>query len=280
MLKIGLSSCGKGMSESLFSSYREAGLEAMEISPRTQECPDFDFAQAKKWADEYGVLLNSFHLPFYPFSELEISVSDAEVRERTVAYLAELIRRAGDVGIDKFVIHPSGEPIDEADRTERMETSKESLARLSRVAVASGGVLAVENLPRTCLGRNSDEMLELVSADPDLGICFDTNHLLKENFEDFLRKVGDKVVTIHVSDYDFKDERHWLPGEGELDWNRMYDALLACGYRGPWLYEIDFGTPWTIRRDRNLTCADFVQNAKEIFAQKPLTVIGTPKEGL
>jgi sugar phosphate isomerase/epimerase len=44
-------------------------------------------------------------------------------------------------------------------------------------------------------------------------VCFDTNHLLKESSEDFARAVGPHIVTLHVSDYDGKDERHWMAGE-------------------------------------------------------------------
>ena len=44
-----------------------------------------------------------------------------------------------------------------------------------------GQVIAVEDLPRTCLGRESSEMLELISVNDKLRVCFDTNHLLQKD---------------------------------------------------------------------------------------------------
>lgn len=96
-----------------------------------------------------GVKLWSHHLPFWPFNEMDISSTDEELRRKSVELCAKYIKRAGDVGIDKYVIHSSGEPIEEADRPVRINAAKQSLAQLAEIAAQSGGVIAVEDLPRT-----------------------------------------------------------------------------------------------------------------------------------
>ena len=50
----------------------------------------------------------------------------------------------------------------------------------------------------------------------------DTNHLLQETTEEFIRTVGGEISTLHVAEYDGIDERHWLPGheEGVITWAR------------------------------------------------------------
>lgn len=136
-------------------------------------------------------------------------------------------------------------------------------------------MLAVEDLPRTCPGRDSGEILFLLQAHPALRVCFDTNHLLRESPQDFIRRAGDKIVTTHVSDYDFKDEKHWLPGEGDVDRYALADAPADAGYGGVWLYELGFRAPRTVRRGRDLTPGDFVRNAKEIFSHSPITLHGS-----
>jgi len=90
---------------------------------------------------------------------------------------------------------------------------------------------------------------------------------------DFIRKVGKKIITTHVSDYNFINEQHWLPGEGENDWQAIYQALQEVGYTDVWLYELGFGSTKKITRERALTCEDFVRNAKEIFEGREITVI-------
>lgn len=271
MFQIGLSSCGKPFGAELFCEYKKAGIEAMEISLSKKECDVFDFAQAKKLSMEYGVRLWSFHLPFMPFNKIDIS--SPKLCRKTVPYLCEMIKKGAFYGIKTFIIHPSGEPIDRSEREMRLITAMESLSVLSQTAAENGAVLAIENLPRTCLGRNSAEIMRLLQADGELRVCFDTNHLLCETHADFIKAVGDKIVTTHISDYDFIDEKHWLPGEGKVDWPSLAALLKKANYSGVWMYELGFSAPQSLFRSRSLTCKDFVCNANEIFSGSALTRI-------
>ena len=277
MYRLGVST-PKAIDEEMFKLYSEAGVEQMEVSVNKELSEALDFDALLEWSKKYGVELYSFHLPFMPFDQIDISRPD--VAEKSVEYLKGYIEKGTKIGIDKYIIHPSGEPIAEEDRPMRMELSKKSLSVLAEYAHERGAVICVENLPRTCLGRDSKDILDLLSANDKLVACFDTNHLLGEDPIEFIKAIGDKIVTLHVSDYDFKNERHWLPGEGMVDWNSILKALSEIGYKGSWLYEINLDAPWTIKRPRDLTYGDFAQNAKELFDGKPLTKISTPVEGL
>jgi len=281
MNKIGVSLGASSQTPEVYEKCKKAGIDCVEVS--TGYIPDvsaLDFNTVKKNADDAGIELWSYHLPFGPFEELDISSCDASFRKNSINYSAECIKKAADIGIKTFVIHPSGEPIQDGERSERIKCSQQSLAALAEIAASYGGVLAVEDLPRSCLGRDSAEILELLEADKRLRICFDTNHLLYENCVDFVKKVGGKIITTHVSDCDFVNERHWLCGEGKVDWKALYSVLKEVKYAGPWLYEIGLWTPGTIVRPRHLVYEDFVKNANEIFEGKELTVLGTPKENL
>ena len=265
-MKLGLSSCSKPFGEELFQAYAAAGITAMEISYHKPGTDALDFVQAKKWAQTYGVELWSLHLPFMPFNVID--PSRPSLAEKTVDYFLDLMRRANrQAGIARFIVHPSAEPIPDQDRALRLETAQRSLARMAVAADEIGATVCVENLPRTCLGKNSDEMLALLTAHDSLRVCFDTNHLLGEDFAPFIEKLGKKIVTTHVSDYDFVDECHWLPGEGKLDWQRLYQTLQAVGYDEVWLYELGFAPPDDLpSRTEDLTCEDFAENARKIFS--------------
>jgi sugar phosphate isomerase/epimerase len=69
-------------------------------------------------------------------------------------------------------------------------------------------------------------------------VAYDTNHLLIQDNVEFIEAVGGRIITLHVSDYDFIDERHAMPLEGKNDWKAIISALEEAGYNGPWLYEI------------------------------------------
>lgn len=265
-LDTGLSTNGRDDYAAFFSGCERAGIGYSELSPAQGSYDEVDFASVRRLADEHGVKLWSFHLPFAPFETIDISSLDEKKRKATVAYCAELIKKAADIGIDKFVIHPSAEPIAPDERAGRIGASKESLSFLAEAAAREGGIICIEDLPRTCLGNCSDDILELLDADGRLRVCFDTNHLLFENEADFIKRVGDRIVTTHVSDRDAEDERHWLPGEGVIDWAALYSALAGTGYNGVWMYELSLGPKPAAGRKRDLDYPDIVANARSVFA--------------
>lgn len=281
MYKIGLSTCGnKPLDEATFKNFSENGITAVEISIPPLEYDNIDYKKIKQLSEEYDVRLWSYHLPFYmpdPYEQIDPSDLSERVRKRTVEWLGELIYKASEIGIDKFVVHASKEPITYDVRRERMGYAKESLSLLADTAQKCGGVIAVEDLPRSCLGNTSDEILEIINSDSRLRVCLDTNHLLHESNQDFIRKIGNKIITTHISDYDFADERHWLPGEGKVNWKEVLAALNEINYKGVWMYEIDYKPTKTIIRKRDLTPVDFYTNAKEIFEGKEFTCLSVGK---
>ena len=279
MLKVALSVNGIGKRsidiENL-KRMKSAGIDAVEISLGRDLSIALDYDELKRAAEEADIELWSFHLPFMPFEEIDISSTDEALRKFSVDMCADMIKKGRGIGITKFVIHPSGEPIDDSERKAKTEAAKRSLAELGRLANGLGAVLCVENLPRTCLGRSSDEILELISDNDSLRVCFDTNHLLEEDISRFIAAVGNKIATLHISDYDRLNERHWLSGEGCIDWQKLYRELMAVGYSGAWLYEIHLDTPPTLKRERELGFSDLKANAEEIFCGKAPTRLGTP----
>lgn len=263
-----------------FRDLKENGLDCVELSMPQTLYDTYDYNAIRRCAADAGVEIFSFHLPFHPGRWLDPSTPDEDARKETVSILKRMLGYAATAGAKVAVIHPSGEPYTEEERPVRMAHSKRSLAQLCEYAESLGLQLAVENLPRTCLGRDSADILELISADERLVICFDTNHLLSEEPVEFIKKCGHKIVTLHVSDYDRLDERHWLPGEGCTDWPALVAALREVGYCGPWNYEVgsepdDSLTPMYTRAN-----AMYRQNAEEILGGKPITVRAKPVEGL
>ncbi len=72
---------------------------------------------------------------------------------------------------------------------------------------------------------------------PGLTVCCDVNHLLQETTEAFIDAVGSSIVTLHICDYDGIDERHWLPGKGIINWNKVLESLELAAYDGPFIFE-------------------------------------------
>lgn len=245
--QIGASACGhEDMTRELFEEYQKAQIGFMEISLcfncRGLEVikeiySRYNVKNVRKYAEETGVDIWSYHLPF-DHNFVNPASFDAAVRKQTIEIDNMMIEDAAEVGAKYAIIHASGEPIEDSDRADSMKYAKETILTLNETAKKNGIVLAVECLPRTCLGKNSSEVLELVEGDDALKVCFDVNHLLCESHKDFVKNIGSKIETLHISDYDFVDERHWLPGKGKIDWEELVSLLKGIGYNGVFMNEV------------------------------------------
>lgn len=243
-LKKGTSLCfTKSLSYDVLKALKEAGIDAVELSfSRKTYLEEFCFlekaAEYGQMAKKLGIELWSIHLPFS--RQLDISSLEDADRDLVMETNLALIRAAGKAGIKVAVLHPSSEPITDDIRPLRLAHSHENILRTVEVCKESGLVLAVENLPRTCLCNRSAEMIALLK-DTGAGIVFDTNHALGEDnihFLSALAESGIPIHTLHISDYDFVDERHRLPGDGCNEWQKLLAILEKAQYHGPLMYEV------------------------------------------
>ena len=243
-LKKGTSLCFTGsLSAESLADLKANGIDAVEFSfSKDKYYNEFDFVnRAQEYADrvrEAGLEWWSLHLPFS--GKLDITNMDDEMREEIVRINTEMILAAGKAGCKVAVLHPSSEPISDAVRPQRLAYSRKNIIRLREACDQVGMKLAVENLPRTCLCNRSQEMIALL-RDTGAGVVFDTNHSLVEENVSFLNALVDaglEILSLHVSDYDFVDERHRLPGDGINDWKGIMGALEKAGYHGPLMYEV------------------------------------------
>lgn len=189
----------------------------------------------KEKIDSAGLKVWSIHLPFS--RTLDISVLDDNDRQKNVDLFASMIEISAIFNPSKLVLHPSSEPISDDIREQRIQNAIQSIDTLRRYAKSIDAQLCIENLPRTCLGNTPEELLRIIADFPDVGICFDTNHYLKGSPIHFARITGHRIATLHISDYDREDERHWIPGDGVIPWKELFDVLKEKGYPGIYMYE-------------------------------------------
>ncbi len=257
--KLGASSCSiHEANPEMLRAYAEAGIPSVELSLAFDRMDEMDFDALEKASKETGVEIWSLHLPFD--NTLAIAHADENARIECVRQCIALLKQCGEHGIKHAVIHPGTEPNEDKDKPARLEEAKMNLNILTEAAMHYGVTLCVEELPRTCVGNCTREIAYLLTAHPALKVCFDTNHLLGEDYHVFIREFGDRIETLHVSDYDFIDERHQLPGEGKIDWKDMITELEKVNYKGPWMYEVSLENFPNRRTAGLLKLTDFPKN--------------------
>ncbi len=224
------------------------GIQAVEVSEMEDGFDRSVWKQIPQWEKETGVKAWSYHLPYYFYDErggVDISSLKPETWELVKKSSIPVMEGCGEAGIKYLVIHPSMDMTDPSEREERIQITIEHLGYLSDMAAKNGCVLCVENLPRTCLGNTSEEMLRFLKSNSHLRMCFDVNHLMQEDHASFIRKMGEYIVTTHISDYDYQNERHWFPMQGQINWRLVQSSLELVNYSGPFIYEtMPLGHTW------------------------------------
>jgi sugar phosphate isomerase/epimerase len=138
------------------------------------------------------------------------------------------------------VIHPSTDPVEDADGARRIQLAHEALREMeARLPAGADIKIAVECLPRTNLCHDSAEAVEFIQPLGErFGICLDVNHTnFREDPVQAVRAYARHTITTHIADNDGVHEKHWMPGDGVIPWKPRYAALIAAGYTGPILYE-------------------------------------------
>lgn len=229
----------KVLSEELAEAYTAAGIRNIEIALGVPPV-DFDEEEMKqKIADciavcrKAGIEILSVHLPYGP--SWELCVPDAAVREHAVEQYRKLLGLLSPIHPRRYVLHPGYPGVPAAERAERIRNFRQNAVLLSKAAAPAK--IAVEDMPQDCLGNTAEELIALVDGLENICVCCDTNHFYQELTHDAVRKLGTRIETMHINDYDGKTETHWLAGDGVVEWNKVLAELERIGYRGPFLYE-------------------------------------------
>lgn len=147
-----------------------------------------------------------------------------------------------------LVVHPGG-LADPEDFVPRRDALVASLAGLAAEAEAARVVLCVENMPPGVHpGSSMADLAGVVAevADPSVALALDTGHAwIVENrgstpdpgLGAATRSAGRLLATTHVHENNGRQDAHWPPGLGGVDWDAWIRHLDAIDYRGPILLE-------------------------------------------
>ena len=251
------------------SQERAKGLKYIEVTMNTVIGKDTAGVKERAAAykakiDSAGIKIWSVHLPYS--KHIDISLVDSAKRAKAVNYVRDMMRVAAIFQPQHFVLHPSADTVVPDDRADRIENCRASISELAPVAAEIGATLCIENLPRTCLGKNGQEMMTIIDGFDNVGICFDVNHLLYQNHADFLSSIAEgSIKTVHISDYNFTDERHLLPGVGHIEWAPVWQGIKDNGYKGVMMFECD-GSAEELAQARKLLTGKIIPEKSYIDA--------------
>lgn len=189
---------------------------------------------------ETGKAAPTYHIPYGN----DPSQPDGPEREKTFENVVRILDEAVELAACRVIMHGSGEPVKPEKRSEQKKAARRFLEKIEPELAKRNLQMAVEVLPRSCLGNRASELLEMLDGlNPQIfGICLDVNHLMDRyaSLSDEVRLIGKKLISLHISEYDGIDERHWLPKTpgGVIDWPGFMNALQEVHYSGVFNYEL------------------------------------------
>ena len=212
------------------------------------------FEELRRIADRYGFSFNQAHAPFH-FTTHEWE-NEESFRSYVMPCFIHTLEICGILGVKVCVVHPLHYYVYEGHEEFFFEKNMAYYRELLPYAKQFNVKIGVENMwnrdPRrgvishdTC--SSTKEFLRYVDTlnDEYAVACLDLGHVglvyQPEEIWDFIRALGhDRLLSLHVHDNNFKDDQHYLPYNGKIDWDKVTQALGEIDYAGDFTYETAF----------------------------------------
>jgi sugar phosphate isomerase/epimerase len=177
-----------------------------------------------------GLAIDYIHVPFKGCNDFwSESESDRQnMLDKHLAWIDDCARHE----IPKMVMHLT----EGANPPSPNESGLAVINHLVKAAEERNVILAVENIQCT---KHLDFVFHKIDS-PNLAFCYDSSHdfLWSTQPGNILSKWTDRLVTTHFSDNDGREDRHWLPGIGTVNWQKIGLSFPTETYTGPFLLEV------------------------------------------
>ncbi|WP_242988471.1 sugar phosphate isomerase/epimerase [Acetobacterium sp. KB-1] len=202
-----------------------------------------------------GLGITNIHAPFIGYSDIW-TASRTEIKPKLTEFIG-FIKDCQDFEIPAMVMHTND--LDEF--TPDLDKGLAFFSELADAAEKYNVDLAVENVSRQHL---LDFLLEQINA-PRFGMCYDSSHdfLEEQNRGRILKKHKHRIKALHLSDNDFKEDRHWIPGEGSIPLDEVLAEILTVPTINTISYEVLANEAW-----REKEPLDFAVAVKKSLAKK------------
>ncbi len=200
----------------LFSKYKFQFV-SIGADRRHHFFPDKNkFADLINLADNYNLLIDSFHVPFGADYDL---VNPIE-KERLMAVdnVINFLNLGAEYNIPLGVLHPHHYLKETKENA--LSLASESIRRILNKKPENIKI-AVENLPDARGSWIADQLFNMFDSN-EIGFCYDSSH---ENMSGppfhLLKKHYSRLIACHLSDNHGVSDEHLVPGDGNINWREV-----------------------------------------------------------
>jgi sugar phosphate isomerase/epimerase len=171
-----------------------------------------------------------------PFADINIASPSKLMLNASIKRLEQSMAYANDLNAQLWVFHPGAKTgISSFYPGEDWKQNSQTIQQLHKTAENHGLNTAIENLPEKYgfLMKTPEDFQKFYKETSlnDIGIALDVGHAnLEKQTENFLRKLPDKIVHMHVSDNMGENDQHLGIGCGKIDWQQFAETLREIAY--------------------------------------------------
>jgi sugar phosphate isomerase/epimerase len=171
-----------------------------------------------------------------PFADINIASPSKPMLNASIKRLEQSMDYASDLNAQLWVFHPGAKTgISSFYPGADWKQNVKSICKLHETAEKHGLNTAIENLPEKYgfIMRNPEDFKKFYKETglADVGIALDVGHANLENQTiNFLRKLPDKIVHLHISDNMGENDQHLGIGYGKIDWQQLAETLREIVY--------------------------------------------------
>jgi sugar phosphate isomerase/epimerase len=171
-----------------------------------------------------------------PFADINIASPSKPMLNASIKRLEQSMDYASDLNAQLWVFHPGAKTgISSFYPGADWKQNVKSISKLHETAEKHGLNTAIENLPEKYgfIMRNPEDFKKFYKETglADVGIALDVGHANLENQTiNFLRKLPDKIVHLHISDNMGENDQHLGIGYGKIDWQQLAETLREIVY--------------------------------------------------
>lgn len=229
----------------LIKRFKDAGFDAFDFSfcdldlIKRDDYIDY-MKNLREYAEKIGIVCNQAHAPFPT-----IIVGDEEYNQLARQYIIRSMESASILGAKIIVIHPANKY--------RYKENIELYNSLLPYAKKYNIKIGIENMwerpyPKAetvspCACSLIDDFTKtLQGLDPNYFVaCLDVGHaeMFKKGYAvELIYALAPRLEALHIHDNDLVHDKHWIPGQGYINFNDIAKALKEINYKGDITLEV------------------------------------------
>jgi sugar phosphate isomerase/epimerase len=170
-----------------------------------------------------------------PWAKINIATPSPTIRRAVLKRLEQSVVVAGQLECRLWLFHPGSRTgLSQFYPKKDWQLNLQSVRTILKLARRECVNVAIENTPEPfpSLLKSVDDFHRFYNdLEDDLDMVFDVAHAnLNNQIYDFLKEFSKKIVHIHVSDNNGKNDAHLGIGYGNINWKSVTEAVKESGY--------------------------------------------------